>query len=55
VETIFDRLKQVEGYTELKCLLVPIHSERDLRGGVAALMEKTINQMAPGELKTLST
>jgi hypothetical protein len=55
VEKIFDRLKQVEGYSELKCLLVPIHSERDLRVDVAVLVEKTIHEMAPGELKTLST
>ena len=55
VERIFDRLKQVEGYSELKCLLVPIHSERDLRVDVAVLVEKTIHEMAPGALKTLST
>ena len=55
VERIFDRLKQVEGYSELKCLLVPIHSERDLRVDAASLVEKTISEMAPGELKTLST
>jgi len=54
VEGIFDRLKQVEGYSELKCLLIPIRGERDLRIDVAALLEKTINEMAPGELKTLS-
>jgi hypothetical protein len=55
VERIFDRLKQVEGYSELKCLLVPIHGEKDLKVDVAVLVEKTINEMAPGELKTLST
>jgi hypothetical protein len=54
VESIFDRLKQVEGYSELKCLLVPIRGERDLRIDVAALVEKTINEMAPGELRTIS-
>lgn len=54
VESIFDRLKQVEGYSELKCLLVPIRGERDIRIDVAALVEKTINEMAPGELRTIS-
>jgi hypothetical protein len=55
VERIFDRLKQVDGYSELKCLLVPIYSEKDLKVDVAVLVEKTINEMAPGEIKTLST
>jgi hypothetical protein len=54
VERIFDRLKQVEGYSKLKCLLVPIRGERDLRVDAAALVEKTLSEMAPGELKTLS-
>jgi hypothetical protein len=54
VESIFDRLKQVEGYSELKCLLVPIRSQRDLRVDMIALVEKTLNEMAPGELRTLS-
>jgi hypothetical protein len=54
VESIFDRLKQVEGYSELKCLLVPIWSQRDLRVDMIALVEKTLNEMAPGELRTLS-
>jgi hypothetical protein len=54
VERIFDRLKQVERYSELKCLLVPIRGGRDLRVDAAALVEKTIKEMAPGELKTLS-
>jgi hypothetical protein len=54
VESIFDRLKQVEGYSELKCLLVPIRGQRDLGVDLAGLVEKTISEMAPGELKTLS-
>jgi hypothetical protein len=54
VERVFNRLKQVEGYSELKCLLVPIRGERDLGVDMAGLVEKTISEMAPGELKTLS-
>lgn len=54
VESIFDRLKQVEGYSELKCLLVPIRGQRDLGVDLAGLVEKTINEMAPGELKAFS-
>jgi hypothetical protein len=54
VESIFDRLKQVEGYSELKCLLVPIRGQRDLGVDLAGLVEKTISEMAPGELKAFS-
>jgi hypothetical protein len=54
VESIFNRLKQVEGYSELKCLLVPIRGQRDLGVDLAGLVEKTISEMAPGELKTFS-
>jgi hypothetical protein len=53
VESIFDRLRQVEGYSELKCLLVPIRGQRDLAVDLADLVDKTINGMAPGELRTL--
>jgi hypothetical protein len=54
VERIFNRLKEVKGYSELKCLLIPIRSERDLGVDLPGLVEKAIREMAPGELKTLS-
>ncbi len=53
VERIFNRLKEVEGYSELKCLLIPIRGEKDLAVDLAGLVQKTIREMAPGELKTL--
>lgn len=54
VKRIFDRLKEVKGYSELKCLLIPIRGERDLGVDLADWVEKTVREMAPGELKTLS-
>ena len=54
VERIFDRLKEVKGYSELKCLLIPIRGERDLGVDLPGLVEKAIKEMAPGELRTLS-
>jgi hypothetical protein len=54
VERIFDRLKEVKGYSGLKCLLIPIRSERDLGVDLSDWVEKIINEMAPGELKTLN-
>ena len=53
VERIFNRLKEVEGYSELKCLLIPIRGEKDLGVDLAGLVQKAIKEMAPGELKTL--
>jgi hypothetical protein len=53
VERIFNRLKEVEGYSELKCLLIPIRGEKDLGVDLAGLVQKAIREMAPGELKTL--
>jgi hypothetical protein len=52
VERIFNRLKEVEGYSELKCLLIPIRGEKDLAVDLAGLVQKTIREMVPGELKT---
>jgi hypothetical protein len=54
VERIFDRLKELKGYSELKCLLIPIRGERDLGVDLPGLVEKALTKMAPGELKTLS-
>jgi hypothetical protein len=54
VGRIFDRLKEVKGYSELKCLLIPIRGERDLGVDLPDLVEKAIREMAPGELKILS-
>jgi hypothetical protein len=54
VERIFDRLKELRGYSELKCLLIPIRGQRDLEVDLADLVEKTVREMAPGELRTLA-
>jgi hypothetical protein len=54
VERIFDRLKELKGYSELKCLLIPIRSERDLGFDLLGLVEKALREMAPGEVKILS-
>jgi hypothetical protein len=55
VERIFSRLKEKEEYSELKCILIPIRGQKDLGVDVTGLVEKTVREMAPGELKTLST
>ena len=54
VERIFDRLKEVKGYSGLKYLLIPIRSERDLGVDLSDWVEKIVSEMVPGELKTLN-
>jgi hypothetical protein len=39
---------------KLKCLLLPIHSSKDLEGDLLKRIRATLHQMAEGELRTLS-
>jgi hypothetical protein len=50
----FQQVMESQGLTELKCLLLPIHSPKDFEGDVLKLVETTLKEMAPGELRTLS-
>ena len=54
VERIFERFKTVKGYSKLKCLLIPIRSQRDYEGDLVGLMEKAFGEMSEGQVKTLS-
>jgi hypothetical protein len=54
VEKIIQRLLEREGLTKLKCLLLPIQSPKDLEGDLFNLIKTTLQEMAEGELKTLS-
>jgi hypothetical protein len=54
VEKIFERFKQTKGYSRLKCLLIPIRSQKDYEGDIVGLMEKAFARMAEGQVKTLS-
>jgi hypothetical protein len=54
VEKVIHRLLEREGLTQLKCLLLPIHSPKDLEGDLLNLIKTTLQEMAEGELKTLS-
>jgi hypothetical protein len=54
VETVIHRLLEREGLTQLKCLLLPIHSPKDFEGDLLNLIKTTLQEMAEGELKTLS-
>ena len=54
VEKIFERFKAVKGYSNLKCLLIPIRSPEDYESNIVRLIEKAFGEMAEGQVRTLS-
>jgi len=54
LEKIFKRLMESKGFSKLKCLLFPIHSQKDLKEEIPDLMKRTLQGMKEGEVKTLS-
>ncbi|NWG02034.1 MAG: hypothetical protein HXY44_04135 [Syntrophaceae bacterium] len=54
VEEVFRRMMESSGMKKLKCLLIPVHSDKDLRGDLLHLIHPTLQQMTEGELKTIS-
>ena len=50
----FQQVIESQGLTELKCLLLLIHSPKDFEGDLLKLVETTLKEMAQGELRTLS-
>ena len=54
VEKIFERFKTIKGYSSLKCLLIPVRSQKDYESDMIALMEKVFGEMTEGEMRTLS-
>jgi hypothetical protein len=53
-EKIFLRFRESEGFSRMKGLLIPIRSQEDQQKNIVDLMEKALEEMAEGELKTLS-
>ena len=54
IEKKFQQLMESIGLTKLKCLLLPIHSPKDLEGDLLRLINTTLEEMAEGELRTVS-
>jgi hypothetical protein len=54
IEKKFHQLMESAALTKLKCLLLPIHSPKDLEGDLFKLISTTLEKMAEGELRTLS-
>jgi len=54
IERKFQQLMENIRLTKLKCLLLPIHSPKDLEGDLLKLINTTLGEMAEGELRTVS-
>lgn len=54
VEKKFRQCMESNGLVKLKCVLLPIHSSKDLDGDLLKLIKAALHEMAEGELRTLS-
>jgi hypothetical protein len=54
VEKKFQQFLEGKGLAKLKCLLLSIHSPKDLDGDPLRIIKTTLQEMAEGELRTLS-
>ncbi|OGP90738.1 MAG: hypothetical protein A2156_11975 [Deltaproteobacteria bacterium RBG_16_48_10] len=54
VEKKFQQFMESKGLVKLKCLLLPIHSSKDLKRDLLKLIKAALHEMAEGELRTLS-
>jgi hypothetical protein len=54
VEKKFQQFVESKGLVKLKCLLLPIHSSKDLETDLLRLIKAALHEMAEGGLRTLS-
>jgi hypothetical protein len=54
MEKKFRQIVESKGLVKLKCLLLPIHSSKDIEGDLLKLIKTTLHEMAEGEIRTLS-
>jgi hypothetical protein len=54
MEKKFQQFMESKGLTKLKCLLLPIHSPKDLEGNRSDLVRTTLQEMNEGKPKILS-
>jgi len=53
VEKMIQRFMEGSSFSKLKCLLLPIQSQQDLHADVSDVIEKTLQEMREGEVRTL--
>ncbi len=54
IEKKFQQLMESKGLAKLKCLLLPIHSPKDLEEDLLKLVDATLEEMGEGGLRTVS-
>ncbi|MBM4350062.1 MAG: hypothetical protein FJ106_09295 [Deltaproteobacteria bacterium] len=54
VEKIFQHFMENKEFTRLKCLLLPIYSQKDLEVDISYLVKTTLQETKEGEVKTIS-
>jgi hypothetical protein len=55
VEKKFQQFMESKGLVKLKCLLLPIHSSKDLKRDLLKLIKTALHEMTEGELRKLSS
>ena len=53
VEKAFQRILGNEAFSKLKCLLIPVHSPKDLEGDRFDVIKKALDEMEEGKVRTL--
>jgi len=54
LQKLFQRLIEVSGDAKVRCLLFPVRSQKDLEGDLTRAIEKTLQEMAEGEVRLFS-
>jgi hypothetical protein len=54
LQKMLQRLMESRGFSKLKCLLLPVHSQKEFEGDIMGLIKKTLQEMKEGEVKTIS-
>jgi hypothetical protein len=54
VQKKFQQFMETQGLVKLKCLLLPIHSPKDLEGDLLKSIKAALHEMAEGEFRILS-
>jgi len=53
LEKVFQRILESEEFSKLKCLVITIHSPKELEGNQFDMIKKTLDEMKEGEVQTL--
>jgi hypothetical protein len=54
LEKTIQQFMESRGFSELKCLLLPVRSQKEIEGDILGLIKKTLQEMKKGEVKTIS-